>query len=217
MATATATATLMPTATRIPPSPTPCSTENTFQLTSQQLKRLGCPFRAGRNGTSSVDFNRPVISQKFERGFIIMFANNKGTFGEFGSGLNYAFYALDNKGNAWRVNLRNQQNALTFGDEDEAAALASGSWYSCNAKPGQRPGDSGVPWRETGRVWCTYIEVQRALGAVAPGEDPVTDATTKFQSFDSGRAFEFDGKAYVVFFDPDTNLSRVDIAQGRWE
>jgi predicted Ser/Thr protein kinase len=191
-----------PTATPSPPpSPTSVSTEcpdsSPYQLDGTRLAALGCPAQ---------DFvtDRTVALQAFANGLMVVFSTADGNLAP-GSYI----YALANDGRAWRIS-----------DTFVEPSTDPDTWYTCDAQPGQSPGQSGVPWRGFGKAWCEHPELRATLGAAA-GEEYLGSAS--FQSYKLGRAFQvFDvtgapnwtnARVYVVYLPtPDG-----DFIAGRWD
>jgi hypothetical protein len=171
-ATATPRATLTPTPTIMPsltptPSPTPCPDLSPYGLSTEQMKRLGCPAQG-------FIANRAAVIQRFEKGVMIIFAKPNNVFDNKGGGL---IYALANDGRAWRMT-----------DTFIETSADRRTWYACNVKSNDGPETTGVPWRGFGKVWCAYPDVRTALGKARSAEEGGMSAS--FQSYEKGRAFK---------------------------
>ncbi len=199
--TPTTTPNVPPTAT-LTPRPTPCDiASNPYGLSGRQAERVACP---AQDWIAS----RGVVTQQFAGGFMIVFddpANN-----DFQTrNPQRKTYILADDGRAWRVYFESA-------DLWQSSSPNPDDWYSCDAAPGLRPVESGVPWRGFGLIWCTYPQIRQALGAVLTDE---TKANASFQSYYRGRAFQIQGEmaVYVVFLDADDETIDNLYLTGTWE
>ncbi len=171
-----------------------------YDLSLDRLALLGAP-------TSAYVPTRSVVLERFENGVMVIFAKTDKGFDASGS--EYIF-ALAKDGHAYRI-------ADTFVETSKN----SDTWYTCDAKTGQRPEKSGVPWRGFGKAWCDHPQVRSALGGTRGYEE--ADITASFQSFERGRAFQVSewrgmpgwksDHVYTVYLDN----TAIDLASGRWE
>jgi hypothetical protein len=148
------------------------------------MQRLGC--------SSEYVAGRTVVHQQFENGLMVIFA---GPGDSWGGG---AIIALANDGRAWRV-----------GDSFVDTSSNPDNWYTCERRPGQRPEQSGIPWRGFGKVWCENAELRAALGHVRTGEE-VAQGT--YEIHELGQVFQIGGRAYIVYV---SNAGPA--AAGRWQ
>lgn len=179
-------------------TPTPCVDKSPYNLDTGQIAKTGC-------STQDWVSNRNVVIQRFERGVMIIFAKPNDVFDNQGGG---AIYVLVNDHRAWRVT---DTFVETSSNPDD--------WYACERRAGQRPENSGIPWRGFGKVWCEYPEISAAIGNVRSAE---TLSSASFQSYENGRAFQvanwygFAGwdhrYPYVVYLSSDSG----SILSGEW-
>ncbi len=179
-----------PSATPAPPTNTPLATAcpdlSPYRLEASAMQLLGCP-------DGGYVAKRHVVTQNFERGFMIIFDDPSNSNFSFPN-VRHKFYALANDGRAWRI----------FFEPEDANPLINSKnpddWYRCEKRPGQRPKDSRIPWRGFGQVWCDFPEIREALGLVRAGSDELP-GDTDFQSYAFGRAFRYENALRVVFLD----------------
>lgn len=181
-----------------------CPQLNPYHLSLQQLSRLKCsegPFVPSRY----------VVTQEFERGFMIVF--DDATNSRFQKpNQERKFYALSSSGQAWRVFFKNELVPQNTSDRPE-------DWFTCEKPPNAAPPqESGIPWRGFGMVWCTYPQIRQALGYVRRGSSEVL-GNASFQSYSTGRAFNVNNGAYVVFLNAnaDGNIAAETFLTGNWE
>lgn len=158
--------------------------------------QLGCPSQA-------YVANRRVLVQVFERGAMILFARPDGAL----EGSGGTIYVLGNGGRAWRY----------ISTWSQPVSVPVDNLYVCQKSPGLTPGQSGVPWRHFGRVWCDNAEIQRALGA-AQG-DEFLNATAAFQSYDNGRVFQISGwdNGFAAAINRPISVFLRTEREGEWE
>lgn len=188
--------TAQPTPTFEPPStptqvatatPTPCLVSNPFGLLPDKIGRLGCSARPV--------YGRQVIVQRFERGVMVVFAKDSNTWDKQPGAIIYVL-ALPNR--AWRIV-----------DGFRETSTNPDSWYACQTSPGQRPEQSGTPWRGFGLAWCSNRAIQNALGRALSAEE--VGIVADFVAHDRGQAFRLSdwkgfpgwtpGRAYTVILD----------------
>jgi hypothetical protein len=180
----------------------PCAVENPYGLSDGALQNLGCaaaPFVSQRN----------IRVQWFERGFMVLFDDAQNS-GFALPDRRRRVYAFADDGRAWRL-------FYVDGPSETGWGSNSDEWYTCDRpSSGQNPVQSGVPWREFGRVWCENRPIAAALGSVRSEE---SELRASFQSYDRGRSFQIVGqqKAYTVFFDLNAESIEDTYLEGRWE
>jgi hypothetical protein len=161
----------IPTRTPLPVTVTSAPCTSQFGFSNDVMRQLGCP-------TDRVA-DRATVYQRFQNGMMVIFA---GPGDSWGGG---AILALSNDGRAWRVT---DSFVQTSQNPDE--------WYTCEQRPGQRPEQSGIPWRGFGKVWCENPEIRGALGYATSSEESARGA---FEVYKGGRAFQIDAdRVYVV-------------------
>jgi eukaryotic-like serine/threonine-protein kinase len=170
--------------TAIAREPTPCP--SALGLNENQMKRMGC--------ARSYSGNRTVVMQYFNGGMMIIFA---GTGNEWRIGGDVL--VLTNSGFAWRVTERFVQTST---NQD--------TWYSCNGVAGQRPEQSGIPWRGFGKVWCENSNIRQSLGNATSGE---MVGNGVFELYENGRGVTAGGRTYAIF----VLAQGGDYTEGRWE
>jgi hypothetical protein len=116
---------------------------------------------------------------------------------------------LANDGRAWRVYFASddiRQNTSPNPDD----------WYTCDAQPGLRPAESGVPWRGFGLAWCTYPPIRQVLGHALTDE---LQGRASFQSYNQGRAFQIAGQrtTYLVYLDANEETIDDQYLTGAWQ
>lgn len=149
------------------------------------MQRLGC--------ASEYVATRTAVYQRFENGMMVIFAGPGDSWGEG------AIIVLANDGRAWRST---DSFVDTSSNPDD--------WYACERRPGQRPEQSGIPWRGFGKSWCDNPEIRAALGYARSGEEVAQGA---FEIHEMGRVFQIaGGRAYIVYV---PNAGRT--ATGRWQ
>ncbi len=144
---------------------TACAGGNPIGVTSAVLRELGCI----EGSLTTLNY----LQQEFEHGRMIVF--DRGIDPKSPEGGN--IYVLIDGGRAYRDSDSFRQ---TSDDPD--------TWYTCQTTPGQRPEQSGVPWRGFGVVWCKSAELRAALGRVKPGSIMRVVGPATFQGYQGGRA-----------------------------
>jgi len=170
-----------------------------YGLSQQIAQQLGC------TSTGYVP-SRAVVTQGFERGFMIIFTDDHNGWGEI-----LPVYAFADDGRVWRVK-------RAWGQPSDVAANGnSASQYSCDRPNADiRPEQSGIPWRGFGKVWCEVSDIRQALGRVRPGAAEIPEAAS-FEQFQTGRALAFGGHTYVAFFSDAAKVASTDNdLLGRW-
>jgi len=144
---------------------TACAGGNPVGVTNAVLRELGCMD----GSLTTLNY----LQQEFERGRMIVF--DRGIDPKSPGGGNV--YVLIDGGRAYRD-----------GDSFRQSSDDPDTWYTCQATPGQRPEQSGVPWRGFGVVWCKSAELRAALGRVKPGSLMRVVGPASFQGYQGGRA-----------------------------
>jgi serine/threonine-protein kinase len=161
-----------------------CANDNPVGVSAAVLLELGC--RDG--GLITLNY----LQQDFERGRMIVF--DRGDPKQPGGG---NIFVLIDGGLAFR-------DADTFRQTSEDPD----TWYSCQATPGKRPEQSGVPWRGFGVIWCKSAELRAALGQVKPGSVMRVIGPANVQIYQGGRAMRLtDGVA--TFSSQDNRFQRL--------
>lgn len=152
-----------------------CRIASRWQLSQTQLADLGCPI------SRPVD-SRTVATQRFERGFMVIFDDDSNSSFQTPN-QKRKFFALADDGRAWRTYF-DPENTL------QTTSPNADDWYTCNAQAGRKPQESGVPWRGFGMVWCTYSDISVALGSVVVSPDNYEAlGYAAFQDYERGRVF----------------------------
>ncbi|MEO6061933.1 MAG: protein kinase [Thermoflexales bacterium] len=144
---------------------TACAGGNPIGVANAVLSGLGCLD----GSLTTLNY----LQQEFERGRMIVFDHGSDPKSPVGGNV----YVLIDGGRAYRD-----------GDSFRQSSDNPDTWYTCQATPGQRPEQSGVPWRGFGVVWCKSAELRAALGRVKPGSIMREVGPASFQGYQGGLA-----------------------------